>query len=137
MCTLDAGRAFGDSKRCRIVHRDGRIKLYCYSVELREKQSGTVKNIKHSQNDYHEHSKQVPNDWLSADFDAKCQEKELHHRDRNALKCLVTWLKATDDLLYTTLLQNITIVKQRLLARKLCKERVKWCIGRRGRAVNN
>ena len=42
------------------------------------KQSGTVKNVEHSKNDYHERSKKVPKDWHSGDFDAKCQEKEFH-----------------------------------------------------------
>ena len=51
---------------------------YCYSVRIRAKQSGTVKNIEQSKNDYHECSKQVPEDLHSGDFDAKWQEKELH-----------------------------------------------------------
>ena len=49
-----------------------------YSVGIRAKQSGTVKNVGHSKNDCHERSKQVPKDWHSGDFDAKWQEKELH-----------------------------------------------------------
>ena len=49
-----------------------------YSVGIRAKQSGTVKNVQHSKNDYHERSKQVPKDWHSGDFDAKWQENELH-----------------------------------------------------------
>ena len=54
------------------VHRDERINYY--SVWIREKQSGTVKNVEHSKNDYHERSKQVPKDWHSGDYDAKWQE---------------------------------------------------------------
>ena len=40
-----------ESKRCWTVHRDERINYY--SVGIREKQSGTVKNVEHSKNDYH------------------------------------------------------------------------------------
>ena len=65
-----------ESKRCLTVHRDQRIN--CYSVVIRAKQSGTVKTVEHSKNDYHECSKQVPKDWHSGDFDAKWKEKELH-----------------------------------------------------------
>ena len=65
-----------ESKRCWTVHRDKRINYY--SVGIRAKQSGTVKNVEHSKNDYHERSKQLPKDWHSGDFDAKWQEKELH-----------------------------------------------------------
>ena len=53
-------------------------KLIITLSEIRAKQSGTVKNVEHSKNDYHERSKQVPKDWYSGDFDAKWQEKELH-----------------------------------------------------------
>ena len=65
-----------ESKRCWTVHRDERIDYY--SVGVRKKQSGTVKNVKHFKNDYHERSKQVPKDWHSGDFDAKWQEKQFH-----------------------------------------------------------
>ena len=57
-------------------HRDQRIN--CYSVAIRAKQSGTVKTVGHSKNDYHECSKQVWKDWHSGNFDAKWKEKELH-----------------------------------------------------------
>ena len=56
------------------------MKINYYSVGIHEKQSGTVKNVQHSKNDYHERSKQVPKDWHSGNFAAKWQEieKELH-----------------------------------------------------------
>ena len=56
-------------------HRDQRIN--CYSVAIRAKQSGTVKTVKHSKNDYVECSRQVSKDWHSVDFDAKRKKKEL------------------------------------------------------------
>ena len=65
-----------ESKRCWTVHRDQRIN--CDTVALRAKQSGTVKTVEHSKNDYHECSKQVSKDWHSEDFDAKWKEKKLH-----------------------------------------------------------
>ena len=40
-------------------------------------QSRTVKNVEHSENDYHERSKKVPKD-SGIDFDPKWQEKKLH-----------------------------------------------------------
>ena len=43
-----------------------------------QKQSGTVKTVELSKNDYHECPKQVSKDWHSGDFDAKWKEKELH-----------------------------------------------------------
>ena len=64
------------SRKGAELHRDERINYY--SVGIREKQSGTVKNVEHCKNDYHERSKQLPKDWHSGDFDAKWQEKELH-----------------------------------------------------------
>ena len=48
-----------------------------YSVGIRTKQRGTVKNVEHSKNHYHKRSKKVPKDWHSGDFDAKWQEKEF------------------------------------------------------------
>ena len=58
-----------------------------YSVgNIRAKQSGTVKNVEHSKNDYHERSKQVPKDWHSGDFDVKWQEKELHKQRQKCFK---------------------------------------------------
>ena len=58
------------------LHRDQRIN--CYSVAIRIKQSGTVKTVEHSKNNYPECSKQVSKDWHSGDFDAKRKEKEVH-----------------------------------------------------------
>ena len=55
-----------------------KINNYHCSVGIREKQSGTIKNVEHSKNNYHEHSKQVPKDCHSGDFDAKWQQNELH-----------------------------------------------------------
>ena len=60
------------------IHRSHIPTEYMYSVGIGAKQSGTVKNVEHSNNDYHERSKQVPKNWRSGDFDAKWQEKELH-----------------------------------------------------------
>ena len=63
-------------------HRDQRIN--CYSVAIRAKQSGTVKTVGHSKNDYHECSKQVWKDWHN--FDAKWKEKELRKLRQKCLK---------------------------------------------------
>ena len=58
-----------ESKRCWTVHRDQRIN--CDTVALRAKQSGAVKTVEHSKNDYHKSSKQASKDWHSGDFDVK------------------------------------------------------------------
>ena len=65
------------------------MKINYYSVGIHEKQSGTVKSVEHSKNDYHKRSKQVPKNWHSGNFDAKWQERSFTNRDRNALKHLV------------------------------------------------
>ena len=66
------------------LHRDQRIN--CYSVAIRIKQSGTVKTVEHSKNNYHECSKKVSKDWQSGDFDAKRKEKEVHKKRQKCFK---------------------------------------------------
>ena len=55
---------------------ENRDKVYYYSVGIRAKQSGTVKNVEHSKNDYHERSKQVPKDWHSGDLSSVQSENK-------------------------------------------------------------
>ena len=73
-----------ESKRCWTVHRDQRIN--CDTVALRAKQSGTVKTVEHSKNDYHKCSKQALKDWHSGDFEVKWKEKELLKYRQNCFK---------------------------------------------------
>ena len=59
---------------------------YCDTVALCAKQSGTVKTVEHSKNDYHKCSKKVSKDWHSGDFDVKWTEKELHKYRQKCFK---------------------------------------------------
>ena len=47
------------SRKVAELSRHGDQRINCYSVAIRAKQSGTVKTVGHSKNDYHECSKQV------------------------------------------------------------------------------
>ena len=124
-----------ESQRCWTVHSDKRINYY--SVGIRAKQSGTVKNLEHSKNDYHEHSKQVPKDLTGTveTLMRSGRKRSFTNRDRNALKRLVKGNRRLT-------LQDIT-AKQILSARKLCKgccirkdikegsQKRKWWFGKR------
>ena len=75
-----------ESKRCWAVHRDQRIN--CDFVAIRAKQSGTVKTVKHSKNDYHECSRQVSKGRTSTaeTLTRSGRKKSFTNRDRNALR---------------------------------------------------
>ena len=86
-----------ESKRCWTVHSDKQINYY--SVGIRAKQSGTVKNVEHSKNDYHECSKQVRKDCTVETLMQSGRKRSFTNRDRNALKRLVKsnrWLTLQD-----------------------------------------
>ena len=55
----------------KVLNCPQRPRINCYSVAIRARQSGTVKTVEHSNNEYHECSKQGSKDWHSEDFDAK------------------------------------------------------------------
>ena len=77
-----------ESKRCWTVHRDQRTN--CYSVAIRAKQSGTVKAVEHSKNDYVAY---VPSKYRRTDtvetLTPSGRKKSFTNRERNAFKRLV------------------------------------------------
>ena len=77
-----------ESKRCWTVYRDQRIN--CYSVAIRAKQSGTVKTVEHSKNDYVAY---VPSKYRRTGtvetLTPSGRKKSFTNRDRNAFKRLV------------------------------------------------
>ena len=69
------------------LHRDQRIN--CYSVAIRIKQSGTVKTVEHSKNDYHSVLSKYRRTGTVETLTRRGRKKSFTNRDRNALKRLV------------------------------------------------